>query len=343
MMRPHLSRLLAAAALAVAPLPALPAIVDAQAASAPSPVDSVRALADSGLVDEALAYARTAARNRPGDPAALAALAVGAMAAEDWDAAVDAAAALVTRAPGVAGYELLLGQALLSHARARPSLGAIAKVRKGRAAVERSIALDPDNLEARYTLMQFLLQAPGIAGGDRNEARRQAGEIEARDRTRGLAARLEVATVAGKKEELRRVVADALPLLAAVPDTGTALLGAFLGAVGSLDDEALREELTAAIYAARPDHPIAAYHRARLWVIEGERLAEAERLLLGYLSGPERRGGAASRAGAHWRLAQLYERQDRDTHAEEQYRLAATLDPRLRAGSRLPARVESQI
>ena len=149
--------------------------------------------------------------------------------------------------------------------------------------------------------------------------------------------------MAAKKEELRRVVADALPLLAAVPDTGTALLGAFLGAVGSLDDEALREELTAAIYAARPDHPIAAYHRARLWVIEGERLAEAERLLLGYLSGPERRGGAASRAGAHWRLAQLYERQDRDARAEEQYRLAATLDPRLRPGSRLPARVESQI
>ena len=174
MMRPHLSRLLPAAALAVAPLPALPASADAQAASAPSPMDSVRALADSGLVDEALAYARTAAGDRPGHPSALAALAVGAMAAEDWDAAVDAAEALVARAPGVSQYELLFGQAFLSHARARPSLGAIAKVRKGRAAVERSIALEPDNLEARYTLMQFLLQAPGIAGGSRDGARRQA-------------------------------------------------------------------------------------------------------------------------------------------------------------------------
>jgi tetratricopeptide (TPR) repeat protein len=343
MMPPCFARVAPRAALALALLPFGPPPAAAQASRTPSPADSVRSLADAGLPDEALDHARAAVRHRPGDPAAFAALAIGAMAVEDWDGAVEAADALVARAPDVSAHALLLGQAYLSHARANPSLGAIGRVRKGRAAVERAIALDPGNLDARYTLMQFLLQAPGFAGGSRDQARRQATEIEARDRTRGLAARLEVATAAGKKEELRRVVGDALPLLAATPDTSTLLLGAFLGAVGTLDDEALREELTAAIYAARPRHPVAAYHRARLWVIEGERLGDAERLLLAYLEGPERRGGAASRAGAHWRLAQLYERQDRDDHAEEQYRLAATLDPRLRAKGRLPARVESQI
>jgi tetratricopeptide (TPR) repeat protein len=303
----------------------------------------VRALADAGLPDEAHGLAQAVARARPGHPSALAALAIGAMAVEEWDMAVDAARALVARAPDVAAHELLLGQAYLSHARAQPSIGAIAKVKKGRAAVEHAIELDPDNLDARATLMQFLLQAPGIAGGSRDGARRQAEEIELRDRARGLIARLEVAAAAGRREELRRVVADALPLLALAPDSSTALIGAFLGAAGTLDDRKLREELTARIYAARPGHPVAGYHRARLWIIEGERLVDAERLLLAYLEGPERRGGAASRAGAHWRLAQLYERQDRDEHAEEQYRLAATLDPRLGAGRRLPARYESRI
>ncbi|MGI9041395.1 MAG: hypothetical protein ACR2HK_09950 [Gemmatimonadales bacterium] len=121
------------------------------------------------------------------------------------------------------------------------------------------------------------------------------------------------------------------------------LIGAFLVAAGGLRNEDLRESLTAQVYAAYPDHPVAAYHRARLWVIEGERLQEAERLLLGYLSGPERRGGAASRAGAHWRLGQLYERQDREARATEQYRLAASLDPRLKPGRRSPGRLESEL
>ena len=321
----------------------LPAPVAAQAPSAATPADSARGLARLGLADAAFAYAAAAARADPGNPAAIAALAIGAMAVEDWDAAVDAADSLVGLVPDVSAHQLLFGQAYLSHARAEPSLRAIARVKKGRGAVERAIALDPDNLEARATLMQFLLQAPGIAGGSRDGARRQAEEIEARDHSRGLVARLEVAMAGGKKSELRRVFADALPLIAAAPDSSTALLGAFFGAAGTLEDGNLREELTARLYRARPSHPVAAYHRARLWIIEEERLAEAERLLLAYLRAPERRGGAASRAGAHWRLAQVYQRQNRDDHAREQYRLAATLDPRLRAGSRLPARVESQI
>ncbi|HUF36643.1 MAG TPA: hypothetical protein VMN37_11880 [Gemmatimonadales bacterium] len=47
----------------------------------------------------------------------------------------------------------------------------------------------------------------------------------------------------------------------------------------------------------------------------------------------------ASLAGAHWRLARLYEREER----AEQYRLAASLDPRLRPGSWLSRRMESRI
>jgi hypothetical protein len=127
-----------------------------------------------------------------------------------------------------------------------------------------------------------------------------------------------------------------------LPDTSSEPLGSLMAAAGGLDDPDLREELTARLYAAFTSHPVAAYHRARLWIIERERPAEAERLLLRYLSGPERRGGKASRAGAHWRLAQLYARQDRDQHAKEQHRLAAVLDPRLGA-SRIPPRLEAKL
>ena len=308
-----------------------------------APGDSVRRLVNAGLPDEAFAYARTAARAAPDDPGALAALAVGAMAVEDYDAAVEAADAAVALRPEISACQLVLGQSYLSHARANFGIGAIGKVKKGWAAVERAIERNPDNLEARHTLMQFLLQAPGIAGGSREGARRQADEIERRDRRRGLLARVEVAVAGGDVAELARVLDDSAPLAGTSADSGATLLGALLAAAGALEDEDGRERLTQRIYAAHADHPVALYHRARLWVTEGERLEEAERLLLRYLDAPEWRAGAATRAGAHWRLAQLYERQDQKAYAKEQYRLAASLDPRLKRGRRTSERLEREL
>jgi tetratricopeptide (TPR) repeat protein len=311
--------------------------------SAQSVQDSVRRLADDGRLEEAYRLGREAVSASPDDPASLAALAVGALAVERYDEAMEAAEAAQSRKPDVSSYQLIMGQAYLSHARANPSLSAIARVKKGRAAVERAIALDPDNLPARHTLMQFLLQAPGIAGGSRDGARAQAREILRRNRAYGLIAVTEVAAAEADEAELTRVLDVATPLLGQAEDSAAVLMGALLGAVARLPDEGARERFTQRIYAAHPGHPVAAYHRARLWVIEGKRLAEAERLLLGYLAVPERRRGLASRAGAHWRLGQLYERQDRDEVAKEQYRLAATLDPRLARGKRRPGRLESEL
>lgn len=187
------------------------------------------------------------------DVSALTARAVTAMGAGDFDAAVKAADSAQALGPEVSAVQLVVGQAYLSHARAQPGLGAIGKVKKGRAAVERAIALDPDNLDARSTLMQFLLQAPGIVGGSKDGAREQAVEIERRDRERGLLARLDVATAGGKKNEIVGVYDDALPLIGAPGDTSPVLTEAFLGAAKKLKNKDLREALTARVYAAAPD------------------------------------------------------------------------------------------
>lgn len=310
--------------------------------SAQTAPDSVSRLVDAGRAHEAYAYARTLAATTPDDPDVLAALAMGAMAFEDFDAAVEAADALAAAGPETSPRQLIAGQAYLSHARANLGLGSVGKVKKGRAAVERAIELDPDNVEARHTLMQFLLQAPGIAGGSRKGARRQAEEILRRDRRRGLLAMVEVAA-AGDESEIWDVWKQSARLLGTPADSGARLLGALLAAAGGLEEEDERERLTQRIYASHPRHPVAQYHRARLWVIEREQPEQAERLLLRYLAGPEWRSGSASRAGAHWRLAQLYERQDREEQAKEQYRLAASLDSRLRRDRRTSERLEREL
>lgn len=45
----------------------------------------------------------------------------------------------------------------------------------------RAVELDPDNTDARFGLMQYYLQAPGIMGGDDAEGKKQAEEIKKRD------------------------------------------------------------------------------------------------------------------------------------------------------------------
>ncbi len=154
-------------------------------------------------------------------------------------------------APDRSASQLVMAQAYLSHARENPGLGAIGKVRKGRAALDRAIVLDPDNLEARTTLMQFLLQAPSIVGGSKSKARGQAQEIARRDPVRGLLARLEIAAAVGKEGELVRVYDEAAPVLGTPADSAGTVSRAFLGAASKVKDDDLRETLTAKVQAAR--------------------------------------------------------------------------------------------
>ena len=238
--------LAAGVAFALAPIAAL------AAQSAPLVPDSVRALADAGRSRDAYDLGRRAADARPDDPAALAALAIGAMAVQDFDRAVAAADSALVLAPDASRWQLVHGQAYLSHARANPSLGALGKVKRGRAALERAIALDPDNLEARETLMQFLLQAPGFVGGSRDGAMVQAVEIGRRDLRRGLLARLEVATRGGEEAEIVAVYDEALPLLGTPADQDDALARALLDAASAMKSKELRRSLTQRVYAARP-------------------------------------------------------------------------------------------
>lgn len=57
--------------------------------------------------------------------------------------------------------------------------------KKMRETLEESIALDADNIAARFMLMQYLVQAPGFMGGSKEKAREHAEEIKKRDLRQG--------------------------------------------------------------------------------------------------------------------------------------------------------------
>ena len=209
-----------------------------------NPADSARRLARLGHVAEALAYGEGAVRRSPSDPLAQLALATGALAAERYDRAIEAADSALALAPDLAAAQRVAGQAYLSHAREHPSLGAIRKVKSGRAALERAIVIDPGDLDARRTLMQFLLQAPAIVGGNRGQAAAQAAEIARRDSVLGLVAGIEAADADRKKRKVAALFERALALVGTPADSTGELGPDLLRVARRLHDRGQRGKLS---------------------------------------------------------------------------------------------------
>jgi tetratricopeptide (TPR) repeat protein len=57
--------------------------------------------------------------------------------------------------------------------------------RKVKTHLEKAVELNPDNIEARFDLMEYYLQAPPFLGGDAAKAKAQAAEITKRDAAAG--------------------------------------------------------------------------------------------------------------------------------------------------------------
>lgn len=106
----------------------------------------------------------------------------------DYAAAIRLFEAAVTQAPREADAHHWLGNAYAWAAAGadlsdKPALG-----RKCLAAYRRALELDPDNLPARFSLMNFYRHVPRLLGGGLGRARAEAEEIGRRDAVQGLQA-----------------------------------------------------------------------------------------------------------------------------------------------------------
>lgn len=124
----------------------------------------------------------------PDDADAWQALGQANLALQNTDAAVTAYEKAVQLQPNNSGCQLQLGQA---YGLAATKAGLFAKMgfaRKCKDAFERAVELDPSNINARWSLMEFFRQAPGFVGGGMAPAYAQAEEIKKLDARRGRAA-----------------------------------------------------------------------------------------------------------------------------------------------------------
>jgi protein O-GlcNAc transferase len=91
----------------------------------------------------------------------------------------------VALAPGDADYHHWLGNSYAWAAATAPLCDKAALGRKSLAAYQRALELDPDNLSARLSLMNFYRHVPRMLGGGVARAREEAEEIRRRDPVEG--------------------------------------------------------------------------------------------------------------------------------------------------------------
>ena len=226
-----------------------------------------------------------------------------AFAREDFDGAIALAERLAASAPLSPASRIWLGRALGQKALHSSLLTRIGWGKKCKKAFEEAVVLDPDDLDARFELMRYLVVAPGIAGGDRDRARAEVAEIARRSPGRG---RVAEGTLGEGEKDFR--AAEAAFRKAAETD------GADPTAANALGGFLLRQKRPAEALAfwktrvaADPTDLLARYGFARAAVASGTGLKEAAEGMRAYLAVPPL-PEAPSWADARWRLAQVLEK-----------------------------------
>ena len=189
----------------------------------------------------------------------------------------------------------------------------------------KAIALDGTNIDAREGLMQFLLEAPPTMGGDKTKAAEQSVAIGRVNPFRGLSAQIAVASSTNDRPAVERLLQQATTQF---PDS---LLGwANLSALQADDHRPADAFATITRWQARRTHPqFALFSLGRTAAVTGEQMDRGVQALQRYLRG-QRGPNDPPLANAHYRLAQIYEKQHKTADAKAEYQFAVKLNPSLR-------------
>ena len=312
-------------------------------------------------------------RDHPQDARSIYLLTQVKMAFEDFSGALPLAEHAVELDGKNSNYHLILGQ-VYGEMAARASIfvaGSLAI--KFRKEVEIALELDPQNLDALDSMMQFKFQAPGLMGGDKDQARALAAKIMSINVREGYISNSKLADLQKNIPEVERcyrkaVEADpqnyyALTLLAkfysrsphaqydlavknaqqaAALDPLRAEAYGILARVFALQGRGIDlEPILTTAQEKVSDDLLPFYEAAQALVETGKDLSRAEGYAKRYLS-QEPEGDEPGMADAHRLLGLVYEKQGRSPAARAEFETAVRLRPNFKAAKKDLARINPQ-
>jgi tetratricopeptide (TPR) repeat protein len=238
------------------------------------------------------------------------------------ESAVDAAQKAVKLAPNNAQAQFWLGNAYGSQINNVGMMSKMSMAPKLRDAFEKTVQLDPNNLDAREALLQFYVQAPSVVGGGKDKAQVQAREIAKRDPARGHLAQAQIYLSDNNTAAALKSYEAAY---AAKPGDANIRL-----AIGIAYQQASRwndafKHFRA--WVAQDDKAgVAWYQIGRTSALSGQLLDEGISALKKYLGMPHGPNEPQNK-NAYYRLGQLYAKAGRKAEAKTAFQSALKLDP----------------
>ena len=221
-------------------------------------------------------------------------------------------------------YHLWLGRGYGIQAQKGSKIKAIFRAKKCKGEFEKAVALDSTNVNARLDLLQYLVGAPGIAGGNKDKAKNQAEIIPGMDSLYGA---IGWAVYWGNLDDsikTEQYLRTAVRLDTTFHHQATYLMGNYLVEQKRYAEAAQNYE---ELYRKYPLEINALYQTGKTFVIAKDSLDKAERCFKEYLrTTPKRNDPPLS--GAHWRLGMIYDLQGKKELALSELNLAVSMDPK---------------
>lgn len=242
--------------------------------------------------------------------------------ANDLDSAETKALAQVAANPNSAEAHYWLGAVYGQQAMRANIFSQMGIAKKVKREFEKAAALDPKHIESRFGLLQFHLQAPGIAGGDEDVAQTLAVELASIDTVSGHRAR---ATLKFNDDDESGGMAELYGALKINP-THADTLAQVLGYLDSKKRAADAEPYIKTALSAAPSDPKIHYQAVKFAALTGRNTSEALLLADSILSIKPTPEGV-NVPGAHFRRAQLLSALNRKPEALQAAQIAAKLAP----------------
>jgi tetratricopeptide (TPR) repeat protein len=193
---------------------------------------------------------------------------------------------------------------------------------KMKSAWENAIALDPKNIEARKSLIQFYLQAPSIMGGSIDKAKEVAKQIVKLNAAEGHRS---LGNIYMKEEKPAEAEKEYLEMVKADP--------IFVGGLSTFYVNQKQYDKAFALFEEamkkNPDDMIPQYQFGRASAISGEKMDRGEEYLRRYLKYTPK-ANEPSHGGANMRLGQILEKKGNKPEAKKLYETALKLDSNLK-------------
>ncbi|MGH8396660.1 MAG: tetratricopeptide repeat protein [Gammaproteobacteria bacterium] len=271
----------------------------------------------------AQAYFQMALQKDPKDAAATADMAKVYLSQGQNKTGVDWAEKAVALAPKNASYQILQGDAYAAYVDDVGFFSKLGIAHKILAAYQQAVQADPESTDAQFSLFQYYIAAPGIAGGSTDKAKEQIAALDKLDPVQAAIAR---ATLAMKNKDNKQAEGY-LRAAVKLDKTGEAntQLGLFLlnqkrfnDAIAALQDGISKD----------PNNSINYYYVGLSAVLGKNNVQAGMQALQKYLTMPhDWHPDTPTYKWAHYRLGMLYGATGDKVDEKAQYEAALKLDP----------------